>query len=186
MLVSQGAEVTGASLALSEISNRVKCVMKSTILANSLNEEEVRKLCKANRIEKDTKHDGIVTTEKSSDGYPSSQRTVDDGTASIVNQISSVNVTISKFAVISSVVQDKLKSQLKQLESDKKDLEKQLQNERSNMTETMIELNKKVTDLEMEISVSRRQENILTSTKNVLTSICDGHDKTLKELPELV
>ncbi|CAM1306179.1 Uncharacterised protein g4266 [Pycnogonum litorale] len=63
MLVSQGAKITGASLALSEISNLVKCVMKSTILANSLNEEEVRKLCKANGIKKDTKHDGIVTTD---------------------------------------------------------------------------------------------------------------------------
>ncbi|CAM1313952.1 Uncharacterised protein g6389 [Pycnogonum litorale] len=187
--------------------------MKSTNLAN--NEEEVRKLCKANGIEKDTKHDGIVTndddvnngndvvhnnatssvhsvlqaiknsdndnagkytdacgnndingqnfcdvirrfatpfrlpfprplwsftpletiqeedsatlsalpsnkgdaTEESSDGYPSSHSTVDDGTASVVNQINSVNVMISKFAVISSVVQDTLK--LKPLESDK-------------------------------------------------------------------
>ncbi|CAM1322615.1 PAK3 (predicted) [Pycnogonum litorale] len=155
--------------------------MKSTILGNSLNKEEVRKLCKVNRIEKDTKHDRIVTTEESSDGYPSSQRTVDDGTASIVNQINSVNVMISKFAVISSVVQDKLKSQFKQLESDKKHLEKQLQNERSNKTETIIELNKKMTNFEMEISVLCGQENILTSAaENRLTSICDGHDKTIK------
>ncbi|CAM1325672.1 Uncharacterised protein g9026 [Pycnogonum litorale] len=177
--------------------------MKSTILANSLSEEEVRKLCKANGIEEDTEHDGIVTNGndvvhnnatssvhsvlqavKNSDNDNAGKYTdacddddingqnfcdeirrhatpfeytcqhpfwhgsfiplktfqeedEDSATAEgsndvdateessdvirpgeSVTQIDSMNVMVSKFAVISSD-QDELKSQLKQLESDK-------------------------------------------------------------------
>ncbi|CAM1308870.1 Uncharacterised protein g4991 [Pycnogonum litorale] len=181
-LVSQEAEITGVSLALSEmISNLVKCLIKSTNLAISL--IELKPIQEAVSATNELSHGG--------DSIQETRSTVDDRIASIVSNVNSVNVMISKVIVINSVVQDNSMSRLKQLESDKKHLEKQLQNERSNNIELkkkitnlemeLSELKKKITNLEMEISVSRGHDNSLTSTKNKLTSICDRHDKTIQE-----
>lgn len=57
--------------------------------------------------------------DESSDTGSSTLNTAEDGTANVLNQISTINVLVSKFAIISGMVQDNLNNKIQQLEVDK-------------------------------------------------------------------
>ncbi|KAG1693764.1 hypothetical protein GQR58_007006 [Nymphon striatum] len=272
MLLSQGAEITSASMALSELSHCIKSSMKSSITSNNFDEDAVKKLLKANGLDlKDKKYilsndekinqenedfkngnniqssdSSIVVSvlqairesnkshkvensaqngdedfdsapincptnfsspfrsssalkpimeeeplsEKSKDGWndddsessSSVMNTLEDGAAGVINQINALNALISKYAAVNGMIQDDLHRKIEMLEVDKKLLEGKLSKESTEKSSVSSKLKKKISLLEAEVADRKKQENVLLATKNKLTSLCECHEKTVKNL----